>query len=161
MNKKITSWLIAALELGGVTFTLWLWYYAALAINNYARVEGFSLPLLVEWFVWASRYRITVIIGIAFAGLAVMKAVRGSTANYRAVILSLLTLLIFATIIFTVFAVGIGACLCDAWKHWDQTGHPTSGGTERADARSCALTLGGAARRLTANCRAPLELLDG
>ena len=126
MRKKITPWLCAALEIGGVGFTLWLWYYAALAANNYARVEGVPLPPFVEWFVWASRYRITIIIGLAFAVLGVLKAIRGTPAWHRAVTLSLLVILVVSTFIFAVFAMFVGSCLCDAWKQWDPKGHPTT-----------------------------------
>ncbi len=125
MRNKMTTWLCAALEITGVSFTLWLWYYAALAVNNYARTEGIPLPPLVEWFVCASRYRLTVVIGFAFAFVAIIKAIRDTHAWQRAVTFSLLGLLVASTILFTVVTMFNGSCLCDAWKQWDQKGHPT------------------------------------
>jgi xanthosine utilization system XapX-like protein len=129
MRQKITPWLCAVLEFGGVCFALWLWYYSALAANNYARVEGFPLPPLVQWFVWASRYRITVVVGCVFAGVEVMKVIRDTPAWRHAVAFLLLGLLVGSTIIFTAFTMCVGSCLCDAWRQWEHKGHPTKTST--------------------------------
>ena len=118
MRQKLTPLLCAALEIGAVGFTLWLWYYAALAMNNHARVAGVPLPRMIGWFVWASRYRLTVLIGLAFACLVVAKTTRGTAAWNRAVALTLAGLLLGSAIIFTIFSISVGSCLCDGWKHY-------------------------------------------
>ncbi len=125
MIKNIRKFILPSLEIAGVWFAIWLWYYAALGVNNLANTEGFSLPPVVGLFVFASRYGITVLFGAILTFLVTMQTIRHTQAWHHAVSVSLLLLLLFSSIAFTTFSVYTGSCLCDAWRQWERHDHPT------------------------------------
>jgi len=126
MMKRIRTFALPGLEVAAVWLVICMWHYAALGANNLANTQGFSLPSIVEWFIFSSRYRITVGFGLVVTFLVVMRTIYDTPAWRHAVSISMLLLLIFSSMAFTAFSVCTGGCLCDAWKEWGRHDHPTN-----------------------------------
>lgn len=123
---KLKTFIAPAILLGGVWFSIWLWYMGALAINNYARNEGLSgLPPITHWFIMASRYGITIIAGVIVSALIILTTYRKENIFRHALSLSLVLMMAFSSLGFAIFTLYIGSCLCDGWERWERNGHPT------------------------------------
>jgi len=106
-------------------FSILLWYTSALAINNYYInfSGGQPVPPLLEWFIFSARYYVLHALGLILTLLVALSFIERYAKFKNVAMLSVLLLLCFSSICTTIFSTVTGACMCEAWTHWDGHEH--------------------------------------
>ncbi|MDH3349499.1 MAG: hypothetical protein OEM02_15540 [Desulfobulbaceae bacterium] len=126
----IIRYIPAMLELIGLWVVIWLWYFAALAMNNFVQSGGMVLAEPAMWFVLVSRYHLTVVAGLLLSALIVVKEVKRGELWHNVISLGFLLLLLLSSLGLTAFAITVGGCLCDQWQSWQGGEHSVESSSE-------------------------------